>query len=78
MHEKYKLFPVFQRMLHRAVLLDNEARKYFHLGSVSVGPKKNQRAQDLGGPGVMCQEWENPAAGKQGAEKVYRIKVNAI
>jgi hypothetical protein len=55
------------------VLLDNEASKYFHLGSISVGPKRNQRQQQLQ---EMCQEWENPAVAKQGVEKVYRIKVN--
>jgi hypothetical protein len=72
---------VLQLVLHRAVLLEQESRKYFHISSVSVGPKRSQRQQTLHD---MCQHWQNPAtansattaaANATAAEKVYRIKV---
>lgn len=63
-----------QRTLHRVTLLDDTNRTYFYMASISVGPKKTQKYQNLEN---LCQEWINPDYNTRGTggEYVYRIKV---
>lgn len=58
--------------LHRVTLLDDTNRIYFYIASVSVGPKKTQKYQNIEN---NCQEWVSPDYNKTAAEHVYRIKV---
>ncbi|XP_052069643.1 probable helicase with zinc finger domain [Mytilus californianus] len=58
--------------LHRVTLLDDTNRIYFYIASVSVGPKKTQKYQNIEN---NCQEWVSPDYNKSAAEHVYRIKV---
>ncbi|XP_033744648.1 probable helicase with zinc finger domain [Pecten maximus] len=62
-----------KRSLHIVALLDDTYRTYFHIASISVGPKKTQKYQNLE---TLCQEWENPEYPNIPlGEYVYRIKV---
>ncbi|XP_060071826.1 probable helicase with zinc finger domain [Ylistrum balloti] len=62
-----------KRSLHIVALLDDTYRTYFHIASISVGPKKTQKYQNLE---THCQEWENPEYPNISlGEYVYRIKV---
>lgn len=63
---------VIQICLHRVTLLDDTNRIYFYIASVSVGPKKTQKYQNIEN---NCQEWVSPDYNKTAAEHVYRIKV---
>lgn len=59
--------------LHAVGLLDDANRSYFHISSISVGPKKTQKYQNLEN---HCQEWINPDVSNKGqGEYVYRVKV---
>ncbi|XP_041363275.1 probable helicase with zinc finger domain [Gigantopelta aegis] len=59
--------------LHSVALLDDTNRSYFYVSSISVGPKKTQKYQNLEN---QCQEWINQDTHAKGhGEYVYRIKV---
>ncbi|KAK7502369.1 hypothetical protein BaRGS_00006322, partial [Batillaria attramentaria] len=59
--------------LHSVALLDDAYRSYFHISSISVGPKKTQKYQNLEN---HCQEWINQdTANKSQGEYVYRVKI---
>ncbi|PVD39317.1 hypothetical protein C0Q70_01946 [Pomacea canaliculata] len=66
--------------LHGVALLDDVNRSYFHISSISVGPKKTQKYQNLE---THCQEWINQDAvsksqdniNKSQGEYVYRVKI---
>ncbi|XP_064632641.1 probable helicase with zinc finger domain isoform X2 [Lineus longissimus] len=69
------IFTLTSRLhLHRVVLLDESTHRHFHCASITIGPKKNQRAQKLED---HCQEWinSNPPNTNTKNETVYRIKV---
>ena len=68
----YKMI-LLQIPLHRVTLLDDTNRIYFYIASVSVGPKKTQKYQNIEN---NCQEWVSPDYNKSAAEHVYRIKVS--
>ncbi|XP_062616187.1 probable helicase with zinc finger domain isoform X1 [Saccostrea cucullata] len=62
-----------KRSLHRVTLLDDTNRTYFYIASISVGPKKTQKYQNLE---THCQEWVNPDyTTRHTGEYVYRVKV---
>ncbi|OWF45624.1 helicase with zinc finger domain [Mizuhopecten yessoensis] len=62
-----------KRSLHIVALLDDTYRTYFHIASISVGPKKTQKYQNLE---THCQEWVNPEYPNVTlGEYVYRVKV---
>jgi hypothetical protein len=62
--------------MHAVGLWDDANRTYFHISSISVGPKKTQKYQNLEN---HCQEWVNPDVGNKGqGEYVYRVKVSWI
>lgn len=57
----------------RVVLLDEAVSNYFYISSISVGPKKTQKYQNLEN---HCQEWKNPEITiNRPGEYVYRVKV---
>ncbi|XP_046366711.2 probable helicase with zinc finger domain isoform X1 [Haliotis rufescens] len=59
--------------LHSVALLDDVNRSYFYISSISVGPKKTQKYQNLE---HQCQEWINQDTANKGhGEYVYRVKV---
>lgn len=59
--------------LHCVALLDDANRSYFHISSISVGPKKTQKYQNLE---THCQEWINQDTANKGqGEFVYRVKI---
>ena len=59
--------------LHCVALMLDTNRSYFHVSSISVGPRKTQKYQNLEN---MCQEWVNQdIQGKGQGEYVYRVKV---
>ena len=63
----------FQICLHSIALLDDTNRSYFYVSSISVGPKKTQKYQNIDS---QCQEWINQDTQSKGhGEYVYRIKV---
>ena len=65
---------LFQVCLHAVGLLDAANRSYFHISSISVGPKKTQKYQNLEN---HCQEWVNQDTASKGqGEYVYRVKVS--
>jgi len=56
------------------VLLDEAVSNYFYVSSISVGPKKTQKYQNLE---THCQEWKNPEITiNRPGEYVYRVKVS--
>ena len=63
-------------ILKQVVLLDDASRSHFNISSITVGPKKNQKAQKIG---ENCQEWLHPQfdTAQANMEKVYRVKVRA-
>ncbi len=63
-----------QICLKRVALLDDASRRHFHIGTVTVGPRRQQRGQKVEDG---CQEWTNDAysPGRSSNEKVYRVKV---
>ena len=66
---------LFQICLHAVGLLDDANRTYFHISSISVGPKKTQKYQNLE---THCQEWMNQDTASKGqGEYVYRVKVGS-
>ncbi|XP_055954783.1 probable helicase with zinc finger domain [Patella vulgata] len=67
-------FTVTSKMcLHNVCLLDDVNKSYFCISSISVGPKKTQKYQNLEN---NCQEWTNQDVSvKAHGECVYRIKV---
>ncbi|KAK3765648.1 hypothetical protein RRG08_063685 [Elysia crispata] len=67
-------FTVTSKMcLHCVALMLDTNRSYFHVSSISVGPRKTQKYQNLEN---MCQEWVNQdIQGKGQGEYVYRVKV---
>lgn len=55
-------------------MLDDTNRTYFYIASISVGPKKTQKYQNLE---THCQEWVNPDyTTRHMGEYVYRVKVS--
>ncbi|GFS08344.1 helicase with zinc finger domain 2 [Elysia marginata] len=59
--------------LHCVALMLDTNRSYFHISSISVGPRKTQKYQNLEN---MCQEWVNQDTHSKGqGEYVYRVKV---
>ena len=63
----------FQICILRVVLLDEAGSNYFYISSISVGPKKTQKYQNLEN---CCQEWKNPDITiNRPGEYVYRVKV---
>lgn len=67
-------FTVTSKMsLHCVALMQDTNRSYFHISSISVGPRKTQKYQNLEN---MCQEWVNQDIHSKGqGEYVYRVKV---
>ncbi|XP_070187827.1 probable helicase with zinc finger domain isoform X2 [Littorina saxatilis] len=67
-------FTITSKMcLHAVGLLDDANRSYFHISSISVGPKKTQKYQNLE---THCQEWTNQDTASKGqGEYVYRVKI---
>ena len=70
---------MFQVCLHSVILLDDSSRLFFRISSISVGPRKSQKHQNIENP---CQEWVNYEAyqmknisSANAVENVYRIKV---
>ncbi|CAH1794723.1 unnamed protein product [Owenia fusiformis] len=63
-----------RQSVHKVALLDDTNRSYFSIASVTVGPKKSQRAQKVS---ENCQEWTNHtfSPGKNNNEQVFRIKI---
>ena len=45
------------QQLRRVCLLDDSNKKHFHIASVTVGPKKQQKTQTVD---EHCQDWLNP------------------
>ena len=65
---------LFQICILRVVLLDEAGSNYFYISSISVGPKKTQKYQNLEN---SCQEWKNPDITiNRPGEYVYRVKVH--
>ncbi|KAH9492798.1 hypothetical protein Btru_024739, partial [Bulinus truncatus] len=59
--------------LHFVALMSDTNRSYFHISSISVGPRKTQKYQNLEN---QCQEWANQdTQSKSQGEYVYRVKV---
>ncbi|XP_059155156.1 probable helicase with zinc finger domain [Physella acuta] len=59
--------------LHCVALMSDTNRSYFHVSSISVGPRKTQKYQNLE---PQCQEWVNQDTQSKGqGEYVYRVKV---
>ncbi|XP_012946925.1 probable helicase with zinc finger domain [Aplysia californica] len=59
--------------LHCVALMMDTHRSYFHISSISVGPRKTQKYQNLEN---QCQEWINQDTLSKGqGEFVYRVKV---
>ncbi|XP_014771741.1 probable helicase with zinc finger domain [Octopus bimaculoides] len=65
--------------LHRVILLDDNSRLFFRISSISIGPRKAQKHQNIEN---LCQEWVNYEAyqtknipSPSTVENVYRIKV---
>ncbi|KAI8742129.1 helicase with zinc finger domain [Biomphalaria glabrata] len=59
--------------LHFVALMSDTNRSYFHISSISVGPRKTQKYQNLEN---QCQEWANQDTQSKGqGEYVYRVKV---
>ncbi|XP_076449410.1 putative helicase with zinc finger domain [Babylonia areolata] len=59
--------------MHAVGLMDAANRTYFHISSISVGPKKTQKYQNLEN---HCQEWVNQDTANKGqGEYVYRVKI---
>uniref|UniRef100_A0A0B7B1B5 C3H1-type domain-containing protein n=1 Tax=Arion vulgaris TaxID=1028688 RepID=A0A0B7B1B5_9EUPU len=59
--------------LHCVALMLDTNRSYFHIVSISVGPRKTQKYQNLEN---QCQEWVNQDTQNKGqGEYVYRVKI---
>ena len=74
---KMYLCPTPQASLKKVALLDDTSRKHFCLASITVGPKRSQKSQELP---AECQEWNNAnfTTNKTSNERVYRIKVRVM
>ncbi|KAK3583585.1 hypothetical protein CHS0354_039403 [Potamilus streckersoni] len=58
--------------IHDVVLLDESSSSYFHISSISIGPKKTQKYLNLE---THCQLWQNVDTVNKAGEYVYRVKV---
>ncbi|CAG5131356.1 unnamed protein product [Candidula unifasciata] len=59
--------------LQGVALMSDTHRSYFHIASISVGPRKTQKYQNLEN---QCQEWVNQDTQSKGqGEYVYRVKI---